>query len=95
MLRVSCTGFPVGRRGIGYRMLIFGGRRLAGLVRLGGGACRSYFNTHERRGSVVVSMSACHAGNRGSLPGAGTLLGVKTWLSTVEIVYLCVFRMRH
>ena len=23
------------------------------------------------------------------------LLGVKTWLSTLETVYLCVFRMRH
>ena len=49
----------------------------------------------ERRGSAVVSMSACHAGGRASLPGPGTLLGVKTWLSTLEIVYLCVFRMRH
>ena len=49
----------------------------------------------ERRGSAVVSTSACHAGGRGSLPGPDTLLGVKTWLSTLEIVYLCVFRMRH
>ena len=32
---------------------------------------------------------------RGSLPEPGTLLGVKTWLSTLEIVYLCVFRRRH
>ena len=29
----------------------------------------------ERRGSVVVSTSACHAGGRGSIPGPGTLLG--------------------
>ena len=40
----------------------------------------------ERRGGVVISTSACHAADRGSLPGPGTLLGVKTWLSTVEIV---------
>ena len=33
--------------------------------------------------SAVVSMSACHAGGRGSLPGPGTLLGVKTWLSAL------------
>ena len=45
--------------------------------------------------SAVVSTSACHPGGRGSLPGPGTLLDVKTWLSTLEIVYLCVFRMRH
>ena len=45
-----------------------------------------------RRGSAVVSTSACHAGGQGSLPGPGTLLGVKTWLSTLEIVYrsLCL-----
>ena len=49
----------------------------------------------ERRGSAVVSRSACHAGGRGSLPGPGTLLGVNTWLSTLEIVYLCVFWRRH
>ena len=49
----------------------------------------------ERRGSAVVSTSACHAGGPGSRPGPGALLGVKTWLSTLEIVYLCVFRMRH
>ena len=49
----------------------------------------------EGRGSAVVSTSACHAGGPGSRPGPGTLLGVKTWLSTLEIVYLCVFRMRH
>ena len=42
----------------------------------------------ERRGSAVVSTSACHAGGPGSRPGPGTLLGVKTWLSTLEIVYL-------
>ena len=53
------------------------------------------FNVLERRGSAVVSTSPCHAGGPGSRPGPGTLLGVKTWLSTLEIVYLCVFRMRH
>ena len=47
-------------------------------------------------GSVVVSTSACHAAGRGSLPGPGALVDcVKTWLSTLEIVYLCVFRIRH
>ena len=40
------------------------------------------------RGSAVVSTSARHAGGPGSRPGPGTLLGVKTWLSTLEIVYL-------
>ena len=50
---------------------------------------------HRRRCSAVVSTSACHAGGRGSLLGPGTLLDVKTWLSTLEIVYLCVFRMRQ
>ncbi len=45
--------------------------------------------------SAVVSTSACHAGGPGSRPEPGTLLGVKTWLSTLEIVYLRVFRMRH
>ena len=51
----------------------------------------------EGRGSAVpvVSTSACHAGGPGSRPGPGTSLGVKTWLSTLEIVYLCVFRTRH
>ena len=39
--------------------------------------------------------AACHAGGRGSIPGPGTLVGVKTWHSTLELVYLCVFRKRH
>ena len=43
----------------------------------------------ERRGSVVVSTSACHAAGRGSLAGPGTLL-VKTRLSTLEIMYMCL-----
>ena len=38
--------------------------------------------------SVVVITSACHAAGRGLLPGLS--LGVKTWLSTLEIVYLCL-----
>ena len=47
----------------------------------------------ERRGSVVVSTSAWHAAGQGfdSRTRHVTLLGVKTWLSTLEIVYLCVF----
>ena len=46
----------------------------------------------ERHGSVVVSTSACHAACRGSLPGPGALLGVKTWLSTLirDCVSLCL-----
>ena len=52
-------------------------------------------NILERRGSAVVSTSACHAGGRGSLPRPGTILGVKPWLYTLEIVYLCVFWMIH
>ena len=34
-------GFPVERRVIGHLVPILGGRRLAGLVRLGGGVCPS------------------------------------------------------
>ena len=50
----------------------------------------------ERRGSVVVSTPAYHAADRGSNPARTRRdIGVKTWLSTLEIVYLCVFRMRH
>ena len=40
--------------------------------------------------SVVDSMAACHAAGRGSLPGPGVLLGVETWFSTLDIVYLCL-----
>ena len=37
-------------------------------------------------------MLAYYAAGRGSIPGPGAraLLGVKIWLSTLEIVYLCV-----
>ena len=38
----------------------------------------------------MVSTSACHAADRGSLPEPGALVGVKTWLSTLQIVYLCL-----
>ena len=58
----------------------------------------------ERRGSVLVSSPAWHAGDLGSILGPGVLitnntlgpriklilLGVKTWLSTLETVYLCL-----
>ena len=37
--------------------------------------------TRERRGSAVVSTSACHAGGRGSLPGPGTLLDLTRFLT--------------
>ena len=51
---------------------------------------------YERRGGVVVSMPAWHAGDLGWIPGPGMfILGVKTWLSTLEIVNLSVFRMRQ
>ena len=49
-----------------------------------------------RRGSVVVNTPAWHAGDLGLIPGpADYILGVKTWLSTLQIVYLCVSRMRQ
>ena len=39
---------------------------------------------------------ALHASSPGSRPGLGDIiLGVKTWLSTLEIVHLSVFRMRQ
>ena len=51
----------------------------------------------KRRGSVVVSTFAWHAAGRwfDSRIRHVSLLGVKTWLSKLEIVYLCVFRRRH
>ena len=50
----------------------------------------------ERRGSVVVSTPAWHAAGRGSIPDrARYIMGVKPWLSTLEIVYHCVFRWGH
>ena len=53
--------------------------------------------TRERRSSVVVSTPPWHAIIRGAIPARTrhVILGVKTWLSTLETVYLCVFRMRH
>ena len=46
----------------------------------------------ERRGSVVVSTSAWHAAGRwfDSRTRHVSLLGVKTMLSILEIVYLCL-----
>ena len=49
----------------------------------------------EMRGSVVVSMPAWQSGDLGSIPGPRMYFGVKTWLSTLEIVCLCVFWMKH
>ena len=51
----------------------------------------------ERHGSLMVSTSACHAGGRrfDSRTRRMALLSVKTWLSILETVYLCVFRMKH
>ena len=51
----------------------------------------------ERGSSVVVSTSTWHAAGRwfDSRTRNVSLLGVKTWLSTLQIVYLCVFRRRH
>ena len=43
----------------------------------------------ERRGSVVVSTPAWHAGGLGSILGLHVILYVETWLSTLQIVYLC------
>ena len=47
----------------------------------------------ERHGSVMVSTSAWHAAGRRfeSWTRHVSLLGVKSWLSTLEIVYLRVF----
>ena len=44
----------------------------------------------ERCGSVVVSTSAWHAIVRGSIPARTrrVILGVKTWLSTLDTSYL-------
>ena len=49
--------------------------------------CNDYLCSRCSEGSVVVSTSACHAAGRGSLPGPGAC---KTWLCTLEIVYLCL-----
>ena len=40
-----------------------------------GQGCYSSIDTPKRRGSVVVSTSACHVGGRGSIPGPVALLG--------------------
>ena len=47
----------------------------------------------ERRGSVVVSTPAWHSGFDPRT--RRVILGVKTWLFTLEIVNLCVFPIRH
>ena len=46
----------------------------------------------DRCGSVVVSTSAWHAAGRDSIPARTrhVILGVKTWLSTLETVSLCL-----
>ena len=49
---------------------------------------RMFWCLQERRDSVVVSTSAWHAIIWGSILGPGALLGVKTWLSTLETVYI-------
>ena len=52
----------------------------------------------DRRGAVspVVGRTLCTPVARVHLPGwASIILGVKTWLSTLEIVNLSVFRMRQ
>ena len=59
------------------------------------GKCRYKSKMRGTTGSVVVSTSACHFAGHDSIPGLGALSGVQTWLSTLEIVYLCVFRKRH
>ena len=59
---------------------------------------RRQLSLPSQRGAVVWWLACplnCHAAGRGSIPGPGALLGVKTWLSTLEIVYLSVFRMRN
>ena len=46
--------------------------------------------TIERHGSLMVSTTTCHPGGRrfALRTRRMTLLGVKTWLSTLETVYL-------
>ena len=56
MLGVSpLRGFPVERRGIGHLVPILCGRRLAGLVRLGGGVCPSA-RMSSLNGIIVMRM---------------------------------------
>ena len=53
---------------------------------------------HIQRGAVspVVGRTLCTPAARVRVPGsASIILGVKTWLSTLEIVNLSVFRMRQ
>ena len=49
----------------------------------------------NRRGSVVVSTSACRSVFDPPDKQQCMLLGVNTWVSTQESVYLCIFRRRH
>ena len=51
----------------------------------------------DRRGSVAVIRSAWHAAIQGSVPclDQTCYIKLKTWLSTLEIVYLCVFWRRQ
>ena len=61
-------------------------------------AARQEQNAKAQRGAVcpVVGRTLCTPVARGHLPGwASIILGVKTWLSTLEIVNLSVFRMRQ
>ena len=54
--------------------------------------------TLHKRGAVspVVGRTLCTPAARVQLPGwASIILGVKTWLSTLEIVNLSVFRIRQ
>ena len=66
-------GFPVGRRGIGYLVPILGGRRLAELVRVWGGACRSGGCQVDMAGQLVGPLPTPHGalGGRQASEGYG------------------------
>ena len=64
-------GFPVGSRVIGHLVPILGGRRLAGLVRVWGGACPSGGCPVDMAGQLVVPLTTPHGALGGRQASAG------------------------
>ena len=64
-------GFPVERRGIGHLVPILCGRRLAGLVRLGGGVCPSAGCPVGTVGQLVGPAPTLHGALGGRQASAG------------------------
>ena len=64
-------GFPVERRGIGHLVPILCGRRLAGLVRLGGGVCPSAGCPVGTVGHLVGPAPTLHGALGGRQASAG------------------------